>query len=343
MIELNGYLHAVEAELRDVLTPQEEQIAPLYQMMQYHLGWLDQHFEPNNGNGSGGKRLRPAMCLLTCEAVGGDWRSALPVACAIELIHNFSLLHDDIEDCSATRRHRTTVWTLWGIAQGINTGDAMWAISRLTIFRLKQRGHQAETVLRVSELLDQSCLELCTGQYLDIQFESEDGVALPTYERMILGKTAALLSGALGAGAIVGGASDPIVQAYQDFGRELGLTFQITDDILGIWGDPQVTGKSAASDILTKKKTLPVLYAFQWEREQGYTDLQRIYSQQTVSSEDVPAVLALLDRAGALTYARRQAKEHQAKTLAHLDATQITHPAQARLRELALSIVDRSH
>ncbi len=253
------------------------------------------------------------------------------------------MLHDDIEDGSATRRHRTTVWTLWGIAQGINTGDAMWAISRLTVFRLKQRGRQPETILRVSELLDRSCLELCTGQYLDIRFEDEDGVSLPTYERMILGKTAALLSGSLGAGAIVGGASDSLVQTYQNCGRELGSTFQITDDILGIWGDPQVTGKSAASDILAKKKTLPVLYAFQWESERGYTDLQRIYSQQTVSSEDIPAVLALLDRAGALEYARRQAEEHQAKTLAYLDASQITHPAQDKLRELALSIVDRSH
>ncbi|NLG49224.1 MAG: polyprenyl synthetase family protein [Chloroflexi bacterium] len=341
MTELNGYLHAVEAELRDILTPCEDQVAPLYQMMQYHLGWLNQHFEPDNG--SGGKRLRPAMCLLACEAVGGDWRSALPVACAIELIHNFSLLHDDIEDDSATRRHRTTVWALWGIAQGINTGDAMWAISRLAVFRLRRHGFPPETILRVSELLDRSCLELCTGQYLDIDFERQDGVSLATYKRMILGKTAALLSGALGAGAIVGGANDATVRAYQEFGRELGLAFQITDDILGIWGDPQVTGKSAASDILTKKKTLPVLYAFQWENEQGYTDLERIYSQPTIASEDIPTVLNLLDRAGALEYAKSQAAEHQARTLAHLDATQITNPAQDKLRELALSIVDRSH
>ncbi len=339
-MDLSVYFQAIEAELRDLLTSHEEAVAPLYQMMQYHMGWLNQHMQPENG--SGGKRLRPVMCLLACEAVGADWHSALPAACSIELIHNFSLLHDDIEDGSDTRRHRTTVWTLWGTAQGINTGDAMWAISRLAIFRMARYHHDPATILRVSELLDSSCLELCTGQYLDIHFETVPFVPLAEYERMIMGKTAALLSGALAAGAIIGGASDPVVEAYRAFGLELGLTFQITDDILGIWGDPRVTGKSAASDILAKKKTLPLLYALQWESDHGYTDLQRIYSQHTVSPEDIPTVLALLDRAGALEYARQQAEERQIKTLACLEATQITHPAQDTLRELALSILDRS-
>ena len=338
--DLSIYLEAIEREMRTLLTVTEERVAPLYQMMQYHLGWLDRDFRPLEA--SRGKRLRPIMCLLACEAVGGDWRSALPVAAAIELIHNFSLLHDDIEDESETRRHRHTVWRLWGIAQGINTGDAMWAISHLAVYHLSDLGHAAEAVLRVTKRLDQVCLELCTGQYLDLYFETVDSVSLADYERMIAGKTAALLSVSLEVGALLGGAADAVVEAYSAFGWELGLTFQITDDILGIWGDPTVTGKSAASDILTKKKTLPVLYALNWEREHGYNDLAHIYTRSTLSTEDVPTVLALLERAGAGEYARQRAQEHHHLTHYHLQATRVDHPAQDALRDLALTIVDRS-
>ena len=339
-LELQPYLDAVEAELRQALPEGEPATAPLDRMMQYHMGWLDPDLKPSDA--PRGKRLRPLMCLLACEATGGTWHQALPAACAIELIHNFTLLHDDIEDRSAMRRHRATVWSLWGIAQGINTGDAMWAAARLELSRLAEQGHAAEVVLRVARLLDETCLELCRGQYLDIAFEKAATVAVPQYERMIAGKTAALLAASLASGAILGGASEPAIAAYRAFGHELGFTFQITDDILGIWGDPTSTGKSAASDILTKKKTLPILYALQWEREHGLSDLAHTYTQVTLSPSDVPAVLSLLERAGALLYARRRAEEHLKHTLTHLQCTQITHPAQDALRELALSLVCRS-
>jgi geranylgeranyl diphosphate synthase type I len=340
-VNLNTYLEAVEHELRVSLHVGDEHAAPLYHMMQYHMGWLNDALEPEEA--PRGKRLRPAMCLLACEAVGGDWRCALPAAAAIELIHNFSLLHDDIEDNSATRRHRATVWSLWGLAQGINTGDAMWALSRLSAYRLSDLGHPAEIVLDVARRLDETCLELCTGQYLDIRFEEMDGVTLPEYERMIAGKTAALLSAALAVGALLGGAGPEVVRSYGDFGRELGLAFQITDDILGIWGDPAITGKSAASDIVTRKKTLPVLYAQRWEQEQGHADLSRIYSGPALAETEVPTVLALLERAGALDYARERAREHHERTMGHLQATGVSGPAQDALRDLALSILDRSH
>jgi len=205
-LDLSPYLDAVEHELETVLSIEKGAAAPLYHMMQYHMGWLDQSFQPTDA--PRGKRLRPVLCLLACEATSGDWRPALPAAAAIELIHNFSLLHDDIEDGSETRRHRPTAWTLWGIPQAINTGDAMWAVSRLALHRLLDLGHSAQTVLRVAQSLDKACLELCTGQYLDLHFEIVDVVSLSEYERMIAGKTAALLSASLATGAILGGA-DP--------------------------------------------------------------------------------------------------------------------------------------
>jgi geranylgeranyl diphosphate synthase, type I len=281
------------------------------------------------------------MCLLACEAVGGDWRRALPAAGAVELIHNFSLVHDDIEDNSHTRRHRPTVWSLWGIAQGVNTGDTLWVISRLATLSLVRQGYDPATVLDVTRLLDETCLALCTGQYLDIRFESADSVTMDEYYRMIAGKTAALLSASLAAGALLGGADEQTVQQYADFGRELGITFQIVDDMLGIWGDPATTGKSAASDILEKKKTIPILHALEWEQGQGYADLLRLYSQPTLTDQDIPPVLALLERAGAREAIKRQAAEHQERTLAYLDAPGADRPAQQDLRELALSLLDR--
>jgi geranylgeranyl diphosphate synthase type I len=337
---LSPYLDAIEEELRAALLAPSEQVAPLYAMMQYHLGWLDEALQPFDA--PRGKRLRPLMCLLACDAARGEWHRSLPAAAAIELIHNFSLIHDDIEDDSATRRHRSTVWHLWGLAQGVNTGDTMWAVARRAVYRLREQGYDAAVVLEVAERLDATCLRLCTGQYLDIDFESRESVALAEYETMIGGKTAALLSTALAVGARLGGATDGQTAAYAEFGRELGLAFQVVDDILGIWGDPAVTGKSAATDILTRKKTLPVLYAHQWEQQYGHGDLVAMYAGETLDEAQVPQVLALLERAGARAYAHEQAEAHTRLMLAHLDEAGGREPAATALRDLALSLLDRS-
>ena len=347
-------LTALEQDLRGVLSTSEEAVAPLYQMMQYHLGWLDERFHPVAG--PQGKRLRPLMCLLTCQWAGGDWRRALPAASAIELVHNFSLIHDDIEDESDLRRHRATVWRLWGIAQAINTGDAMWALARLSMLRLLDRGYRADTVLRVVQLLYETCLELCTGQYLDLAFQSAQSVSLAHYERMISGKTAALFSASAAIGAMLGtadGGGEQVVDAYRDFGKELGLSYQIVDDILGIWGDPSVTGKSAASDLIERKKSLPVLYALHWEQERGYTDLQAIYAQPVISEDHLSTVLGLLARCGAHEHARNRARQHGQRALDYLNAAEVADAgerpsggqgkdaARQMLRQLVLACVDR--
>lgn len=334
------YLEAIEADLRAALAAAEGLVAPLYGMMQYHLGWLDADLAPCEA--SRGKRLRPLMCLLACQAAGGEWRAALPAAAAVELVHNFSLIHDDIEDHSDTRRHRPTVWSLWGVPQAINTGDAMWSVARLQCHRLASLGHPPERTLRVMAALDEACLELCTGQYLDLAFEAEGVVALDDYRRMIGGKTAALLSAALAAGAILAGAGDGAVAGYRAVGWELGLAFQITDDILGIWGDPAATGKSAASDILARKKTLPTLHALAWERDRGLDDLARLYALPALHEDQVSRVLALLERAEARAVAEARAQAHIDRTLRGLDASGGRGPAQEALRELALSLVGRS-
>ncbi len=339
-LDTRPYLQAIEETLSKVLTPSTENAGAMYTMMRYHLGWEDEH--GRSVSGTRGKRVRPLLCLLACDAVSHSWRSALPAACALELVHNFSLIHDDIEDRSETRRHRPTVWSLWGVAQALNTGDAMWAIARLCIHRLSNAEHAPETVLRVAQVLDETCLRLCTGQYMDLHFEELDSVALTDYEQMIEGKTAALIAAALQIGAILGTADGALVSHFANAGRNLGLTFQIVDDILGIWGDSQVTGKSAATDILSRKKTLPVLYAHEWERQRGYADLARLYADDDMTSS-VEQVLALLDRAGAREYAQQRAQHHLDLTLASLDATRIRHPAMATLRDMAGGMITRTY
>jgi geranylgeranyl diphosphate synthase type I len=339
-LDLSPYLDAVEGELRLMLTPSEERTAPLYQMMRYHMGWADAAFGPVEA--PRGKRLRPLLCLLACQAAGGDWACAVPAAAAVELIHNFSLIHDDIEDNSTERRHRATVWALWGVPQGVNTGDTMWILSQLAMQRLLDRGHAAGTVLRVVRTLNEAVLELCSGQYLDLHFETTDSVTVADYERMIRGKTGALLAGAVAAGALLGGASDEDVASYHGFGLELGLAFQMADDILGIWGDPAVTGKSAASDILTKKKTLPVLHALAFEAQRGEDALRQLYAQEHMQEADIPRVLEALERAGAREVTQSRAHEHLGRALVHLGSLHGDQAAHEELRHLALSLAQRS-
>ena len=339
-LDLQMYLAAIENELMVALAPQDPTMRPLYQMMQYHMGWLDEHFEPVSTYR--GKRLRPLICLLTCAASGGDWQRALPAAASIELVHNFTLIHDDIEDNGDTRRHRPTLWRVWGLAQGVNTGDAMWAIARTHIYRLLDNGYEPKQVLNIARRLDEASVALCRGQDLDLAFEQREHVSLAEYERMIAGKTAALLSASAAIGATLGKVSEAITLHYANFGHELGLAFQMVDDILGIWGDPQVTGKPNASDIREHKKTLPILHALERERAQGDDALAKRLARRELDDADVNEALILLERLGAREYAQRRAQKHYHRALQHLAATARSGPAQDALSELANSLVERT-
>jgi len=250
-------LPAIETELqRQIARLDEPRARPFHEMMTYHMGWT--------GEGSGpeatGKRIRPLVVLLAAAASGGDWKSALPAAAAVELVHNFSLIHDDIEDNSNKRRGRTTVWKKWGMAQGINAGDGMFVLSNLAVLDLTV-AHSAETVVKAAAILHNTCLDLTRGQFLDMSYETRSDLTIEDYWPMVSGKTAALLAACCQLGALLGGADDAMQEAYRDTGHYLGLAFQVQDDILGIWGDSALTGKSAESDLVTGKKSLPVLYA----------------------------------------------------------------------------------
>jgi len=316
----------------------------LYGMLRYHLGWVDRGFRPlppAEMASAGGKRLRPTLCLLACEVAGGDYQNALPAAAAIELIHNFSLIHDDIEDDSRTRRHRPTVWAEWGIPQAINAGDTLFVIARLALHRLTRRGISPRRALAVFHTLDQVTLLLCQGQFLDLAFQDRPTVSVDEYLEMVGGKTAAMIAGAARCGALLAGASTTLGNAFFTFGWNLGLAFQIVDDILGIWGEPAVTGKSAASDILTKKKTLPVLYALA-ATHPAAGHLRQLYSGPLAES-DLPAVLAGLDALGARAYAQGRAEEYLDTALSTLHRAVSSSPARNDLEELARFLVHRAY
>ena len=245
---------------------------PLYDMMRYQMGWVDEQGKPQTGRG--GKMLRSALCLLTCEVVGGDWHKALPAAASLEMVHNFSLIHDDIEDGSSQRRHRDALWKVWGQAQAINAGDAMFALARLAMLRLAERGVPDTKVLRAINRLDETCLRLTTGQYLDISYEQRLDIGVKQYLEMISGKTASLFACSFNMGALVGCDNESSITHLDKFGHAMGMVFQIQDDILNIWGDGSVTGKPTACDIHNKKKSLPVVYALENSSGQQLETLQ---------------------------------------------------------------------
>ncbi|MGO8685576.1 MAG: polyprenyl synthetase family protein [Candidatus Dormibacteria bacterium] len=231
--------------------------SPLGKMCAYHLGWVSPEGEPTGGGG--GKMFRAALTMWACEACGGEADWAVPAAAAVELIHNFTLVHDDIQDGDATRRHRPTVWAVWGEAQGINAGDGLFATAYLALLA---PGPRADRRMRAARSLSQAVLEVIEGQSLDLALEGRPDTPRATYVRLITAKTGALLGACLEMGAILAGASARTVTKLRNAGRLLGETFQMRDDWLGSFGDPDQTGKGRTSDLARRKLTYPVVSAF---------------------------------------------------------------------------------
>ena len=284
---------AIEAALQAFIDRHLPACYPeLRTMVTYQMGW--------EGEGAGpdaqGKRIRPLLVLLSAQAANGDWQQALPAAVAVELLHNFSLIHDDIQDNSLLRRNRPTVWVKWGAPQAINTGDVFFTLAFLSIQDLISI-RSAQEVLLASRILQDTCLSLMQGQYLDISYESRPVISMDAYWPMISGKTSALLACCCELGALIAGAGEDRRAAFRNYGNALGLAFQVLDDWLGIWGDASVTGKSAASDLVSGKKTLPVLYGL---AQAGA--FARRWVQGGIAPEEVPQLADMLQEEGAYAF-----------------------------------------
>ncbi|GAC1323446.1 MAG: hypothetical protein NVSMB2_21180 [Chloroflexota bacterium] len=258
------------------LSPEADRLRAV---LEYHLGWRDTDLHPLDVAAPSGKKLRPALVLLTAQAVCGEITlAAQAAAVAVELIHNFSLVHDDIQDHSDMRRHRPTLWSRWGIPQAINAGDALFALAQIVMSR---QGSELAAVM--THELNTTALLLAEGQFLDIDLqEGLTSVTLDAYETMVTRKTGVLFAAACRLGALASGASWEQADAYAAFGRELGMAFQEQDDVLGIWGNAAVTGKPDAADILERKRGLPAVLAL--SRRDAPVWLREFYAA-TVSDE----------------------------------------------------------
>lgn len=249
----------IEDALKRHLVSPDAALDPHYGMMRYHMGWVDSNLEPKIR--PAGKRLRPMLVMLVCHAMGCDPRLALPAAASVEILHNYSLLHDDIEDMDETRRHYPTVWKVWGNGQAVNAGDGMYACAFKAMLGLLEQGMEPAVVLGAVSMLTRTCVALTEGQFLDLRYEGIDYIALGSYFQMVKGKTASLFSTCLETGALLSGGTERCRQLFRQLGEEMGIAYQMLDDLAGIWGEEDETGKSPRTDITQRKKSFPIVTA----------------------------------------------------------------------------------
>jgi geranylgeranyl diphosphate synthase type I len=304
-VEVTAARDVVEPALRRAV----DELAPsMRTISRYHFGWADE--QGRDTPGGGGKALRPALTLLSAQAAGGDPAQALPAAVAVELVHNFSLLHDDVMDNDVERRHRPTAWTVFGVPAAILAGDAQLTLA----IEIARRDSVAAVAMEVIGCLNEAVQRLIVGQSADVDFERRTDVTLPECLAMAAGKTGALMRCASSIGAIAVGADPATVAKLAEFGDHLGLAFQLVDDLLGIWGSPDVTGKPALADLRSRKKSVPVVAALDSGTEAG-ARLAELYFQadQPDQVDDEAALIAMADlvvRAGARDWTEAEADRH---------------------------------
>ncbi|SFK39938.1 polyprenyl synthetase family protein [Amycolatopsis sacchari] len=289
----------------------------------HHFGWDD--------DGGSGKAVRPALVLLAAQAVGGTVRPALPAAVAVELVHNFSLVHDDVMDSDETRRHRPTVWKVFGSDQAILAGDALLALSAQLL-----AGHPDQLRVLMSAVLD-----LVEGQSADLEFERREFVGAEECRQMAAGKTGALLGCACALGALAGGGTPDQIRQLGRFGEEAGLAFQFADDLLGIWGEPAVTGKPVFSDLRNRKKSLPVVAALASGTPEGRALAELYRSPDGLSPDELAHAADLVERAGGRAWSEAQSEILLGRALAHLRAATPRDRPHAELAALAQLLARR--
>jgi geranylgeranyl diphosphate synthase type I len=334
-IDLERLIADTEREMLGVIARvEDERTRELYAMVRYHMG-LD-------SDAPRGKRMRPLIGLLAYQSIAGDHAAALPGAAAVEMGHNFSLVHDDIEDHGTERRHRPALWTVSGVPQAINTGDTLFTLSRMALYRLREEGFDDSRILRLMRLYDETCLALCEGQFMDIwTSEHDEWMSVDYYFDMIGRKTASLIAGSAEAGAVLATEDEAVIAAYRSFGWALGLAFQLNDDLLGIWGDEAATGK-ATSDIATRKKTLPLIYALAQATGHDGQRLRAILAQKEAEPDpdEVAEVLGILERVGAREFTRTRAREYRDQALAELASVgTVDRASMERLADIVRGVI----
>ena len=327
----------VEPALRAAVASLQPQLAAI---AEFHFGWADEHGNPQTGNG--GKGVRAALAVLSAEAVGGQAGAAVPGAVAVELVHNFSLLHDDIIDGDTQRRHRPTVWALFGQDNAIIAGDAMHTLAFEVLLKADPVAAAGASGAAAASRLATATAAMIAGQVCDMSFNDRLDVSVEESLAMEANKTGALLGYAASVGAVLAGAPRETIAALERYGQQLGLAFQAADDLLGIWGDPAVTGKPAGNDLREKKKSLPVVYALSQDSAAA-GELRALLSQPALDDAQVAEATALLERCGGHDWASQTAGEYLQAALDSLELAKLESASQGELVELARFVIARDH
>ncbi len=287
----------------------------------------------------GGKRLRPALVLLAAELFGGDLEEALPAAMAIETFHNFTLIHDDIMDNAPLRRGKQTVHEKWGTNNAILSGDVMMVESNKELTKVK-----AAVLKQVLDTFNATAQGVCEGQQLDMEFETRNDVSISEYIDMIRLKTAVLVGGAMKIGAIVGGATEKEARLIYDFGENLGIAFQLQDDILDVYGDPEKFGKQVGGDIIANKKTFLLLKALELAENSHLEKLHHwIKSEHFDSEEKVAEVKRIYNDLDIPSIARETMEQYLDRALALFGQIEVTDEAKANLLDLTHTLMAREY
>ena len=318
----------VDPVLKDAVDRLEPDIRAV---VTYHLGWANEDGSPTRADG--GKAVRPTLTLLAAEAAGADARTALPAAAAIELVHNFSLLHDDVMDRDRERRHRPTAWALFGEARAIVAGDALLALALEILL-----DEPTPERVRAASSLAHATSGMVAGQSEDLAFESRLDVTFEECLEMCGHKTGALLASACEMGALLAGAGPEVVRALSGFGLHLGLSFQAVDDLLGIWGRPEATGKPAWSDLRQHKKTLPVVAALAGS---GGDRLRALLANGHLDEDSIARSARLVEEGGGRDGTEQEARRHLREALGLLQLASLDRGGAERLAELAHFVVGR--
>jgi geranylgeranyl diphosphate synthase type I len=325
------HMAAIELALRRAIGSDANELGAA---KRYVMGWEDDRGQPAS---AAGKRIRPALCLFGAEAIGAQAADAMVGAVAVELVHNFSLVHDEVQDHDAERHHRATLWARLGEGQAINAGDALFAAA---IRALSGPGGNRERSFQALDVLMVAVERMIAGQWQDISFERRSDVSMAEYTAMSAGKTGALLGAPLQMGALLAGAQGATAAAFGRWGENVGLAFQAQDDYLGIWGDPGNTGKSNTNDIARKKKSLPVVWGL-LDPDCAPT-LRRVYALPNPGLDDIARAMSALTEAGAAEVCRSEARRYAAAADAELAGMPISAQARSHFRAIADYMVDRS-
>ncbi len=306
-----------------------------YRVAAYHLGWTDEEGRPRRA--PVGKALRPALALLSARAAVAPPESALPGAVAVELVHAFSLLHDDIMDGDRTRRHRPAAWTVFGEASAILAGDALLALAGEVLLEAPGQGSA-----KAARALAAATRRLIAGQSLDMDFETRRQVSVDECLAMASDKTAALLACSCSIGAVLDGAPESVSDALEAFGAELGVAFQLADDLLGIWGDPAATGKPAMSDLRSRKMSLPVVAALDSGTPEA-AKLADLYARPDPAEDDLAEAAALVEAAGGRAWAELEAENRVQRAAGHLLGARLPDSVRAEFLRIADFVTHRDH